>query len=147
MKIVKLTPSLAVKYGHHVKIAEAKHMLFVAGHVEKPTLPPKVYAYYTFGPFGRDLDDYGSDYDTYIFMDLIEGQSLDKAWESYDQSTKESVAAQLNDFVSGLRRLELPMAEGQPYIGGVNRTPIVDQILDTYEYKGNKLISNLCIKC
>lgn len=31
----------------------------------------------------------------HIFMDLVEGQDLDRAWEGFDKDTKERVAGQL----------------------------------------------------
>jgi hypothetical protein len=42
-------------------------------------------------PLDRDIDDYGSLFDTYIFMSLVEGQTLDLAWDSYDELTKTHV--------------------------------------------------------
>lgn len=90
VKIVKLSPDMVVKYGSHVTVVEAKSMAFVS---EKTTVPvPKVFACYSYGPIQRDVDDYGSLFDTYIFMSYVEGQTLDTVWESYDETTKRGIA-------------------------------------------------------
>lgn len=68
--VLRLSPDMVVKYGPHVTITEAQSMIFVAEHT-KATPIPKVFAYCTYGPLNRDIDDYGSLFDTYIFMSLV----------------------------------------------------------------------------
>lgn len=49
-------------------------MLFVGENTD--TVPvPKTFACYVYGPICRDIHDYGSLYDTYIFMRFVESQS------------------------------------------------------------------------
>lgn len=52
-------------------------MRFVEQHTEN--LPvPKIFACYTYGPIRRDIEDYGSLFNIYIFMSFVEGQTLVK---------------------------------------------------------------------
>ncbi|KAB8276432.1 kinase-like protein [Aspergillus minisclerotigenes] len=123
--IAKISPEIVVKFGSHVTLNEAKKYLF---------------AYYTYGPIHRDILDYGSLFDTYIFMSFVEGHSLDKARETYDEATKSRVTNQLKGFIHELR--EIPP---RGYIGSVDFSPVDDPILDgpftTKEAFDNALIS------
>ncbi|KAK2801643.1 hypothetical protein FQN51_005187 [Onygenales sp. PD_10] len=94
VRIAKISPDIVVKHGTHVRVTEANSMLFVSQNTT--TVPvPKIFGCYTYGPIDRDIEDYGSLYDTYVFMSFVEGQTLDTVWESYDGTTKQSVADQL----------------------------------------------------
>ena len=48
---------------------------------QKQLCPLKDFAYYTYGSIDRDIGDYGSLYDAYIFMSFVDGETSDKAWE------------------------------------------------------------------
>ena len=78
VKIAKISGEVVVKFGSHVTISEAKNMVFVKKNTENVPVP-KVFACYSYGPIHRDTDDYGSLYDTYIFMSFVEGQCLDRS--------------------------------------------------------------------
>jgi hypothetical protein len=91
--IVKISPEVVVKFSPDINIIEAKSMIHVAQNTSVPV--PKVFAYYTYGPIDRDIDDYGSLYDTFIFMSFIDGETLDTAWNNFDISTKSHVSRQL----------------------------------------------------
>jgi len=52
-------------------------MKFIGRDYADPINPPNI-CLYTYGPIERDIDDYGSSFDTYIFMDFVEGQDLDR---------------------------------------------------------------------
>lgn len=81
-------------------------MLFVGENTD--TVPvPKTFACYVYGPICRDIHDYGSLYDTYIFMRFVESQSLDYVWESYDETTKNRVSVQLKEYFDGLRNIDM----------------------------------------
>ncbi|GLA67827.1 hypothetical protein AtubIFM55763_000076 [Aspergillus tubingensis] len=120
VQIVKISPEVAVKFGSHVTLHEA----------EKTVPVPKTFAYYSYGPIDRDVDDYGSLYDNYIFMSYVEGQRLDKAWDTYNSVTKGRIAGQLKGYLDGLRQVE-----HRNYIGSVDRGPLRDSILGDLEYK------------
>ncbi|KAI2820995.1 hypothetical protein CBS63078_1696 [Aspergillus niger] len=133
VKIAKISSEIVVKFGPHVTLTEAKNMVFVEDNTR--TVPvPKVFAYYTHGPFNRDADDYGSLYDTYIFMSFIEGQSLDRVWETYDSITKAQISTQLKDYIGELR--QIGNGNGSYYIGSVGPGPVTDPILENYHNKG-----------
>lgn len=66
-------------------------MIYMARNTESVPVP-KVYVYYTYGPINRDIGDYGSLFDIYIFMSLVNGQKLDAAWNSYDKTTKTRIS-------------------------------------------------------
>ncbi|KAB8225469.1 kinase-like protein [Aspergillus novoparasiticus] len=119
VRIAKISPEIVVKFGSHVTLNEAKSMAFV-GENTKAMPVPKVFACYTYGPIHRDILDYGSLFDTYIFMGFVEGYSLDKAWETYDEATKNRVTNQLNG----------------DYIGSVDFSPVADPILDDCSNQG-----------
>lgn len=127
---MKISPEVVVKFGSHVTLHEAKSMLFVNQNTE--TVPvPKIFAYYSYGPIARDIGDYGSYYNNYIFMGYVEGQRLDKVWDTYDSVTKTRIAGQLKGYLDELRQ-----AEHRNYIGSVDRGPLRDPILGDLEYKG-----------
>ncbi|KAL4961130.1 kinase-like protein [Aspergillus stella-maris] len=122
VEIARISPEVVVKYGTHVTATEAKSMLFV-GENTPTLLVPKIFAYYTYGPIDRDIDDFGSLSDTYIFMSYIDGQSLDKVWDTYDEQTKQRVAGQLKGHIDELRGIS-----SAGYIGSVGSGPVTDPI-------------------
>lgn len=65
-------------------------------------------------------------------MSFVEGQSLDKAWESYDEATKNHITNQLKGYFYELRKI----SNGHNYIGSVDFGPVADPILDSYHIKG-----------
>ena len=76
--LLKISPTMTVKCGGHTSLIEAETMLYVA---EKTSIPiPKVFVAYTHGPIERELVEFGSIYDTYIFMEFTEGENLEKSW-------------------------------------------------------------------
>ncbi|GCB24331.1 hypothetical protein AAWM_07216 [Aspergillus awamori] len=130
VKIAKISPEVVVKFGSHVTLSEAKSMMFVEQNTE--TVPvPKIFAFYSYGPIDRDIEDYGSLFDNYIFMSFVEGQSLDKTWEAYDSVTKSRVANQLKGYFRELRQID-----HSHYIGSVDLGPVTDPILEGYGIKG-----------
>jgi len=121
--LAKMSPSMLVKYGTHVSLIEAKNMLYVA---ERTSIPvPKLFAAYAYGPLDRDVGDYGSVYDTYIFMEFIEGEDLGKTWEKYTSDEKEMISKDLKKHMKELRSLPAP-----GYIGSVHEGPVTDCILE-----------------
>lgn len=130
VKIAKISGEVVVKFGSHVTISEAKNMVFVKKNTENVPVP-KVFACYSYGPIHRDTDDYGSLYDTYIFMSFVEGQCLDRVWESYDETMKNRIASQLKGYFHKLRNID-----SDNYIGLVDLGPVTDPILESHHMKG-----------
>ncbi|BDD63618.1 hypothetical protein MPDQ_004267 [Monascus purpureus] len=127
--IVKVAPQVVVKFGPSVTIHEAKNMIYVAKNTSVPV--PTVFACYTYGPIDRDVEDYGSLFDTYIFMSFIDGQTLDTVWDSCSEHTKAAIAAQLKSYMEEIRNI----GDGS-YIGSVDHGPVTDQILSNHHTKG-----------
>ena len=128
--VAKIAPTVVVKYGALVNLVEAKSMMFASRNTQNIPIP-KVLGYYRYGPIDRDVGDYGSLFDTYIFMEFMEGQTLATVWDDYDEHTKSMVASQLEGYMRELRSIS-----GGSYIGSVHRGPVLDQTLERFERKG-----------
>ncbi|KAI4930899.1 uncharacterized protein J4E92_004733 [Alternaria infectoria] len=121
--LAKMSPTIAVKWGHHASLIEAKNMLYVAENTSIPV--PKLYAAYAYGPIDRDLNDHATVYDVYIFMEFIEGEDLRKSWDKRTSTEKQAISADLKKHMDELR--SLPPA---PYIGSVDEGPVTDNMLE-----------------
>ncbi|KAI9849020.1 MAG: hypothetical protein M1837_005911 [Sclerophora amabilis] len=117
----KASETMALRCSSCVSIVEAKTLKFLAQ--KKISRVPKLLAAYTFGPLNRKIEDHGSLYDTYIFTEFIEGETLETMWPSYDNETKTRIAEQLKEFWDTLR--SIPRAD---YIGSVFRGPLLDHM-------------------
>jgi aminoglycoside phosphotransferase (APT) family kinase protein len=114
---------MLVKYGTHASLIEAKNMLYVA---ERTSIPvPRLFAAYAYRPLDRDVEDFGSVYDTYIFMEFIEGEDLEKSWGRHTSTEKQMISTDLKRYMTELR--SLPAAN---YIGSVHGGPVTDIILE-----------------
>ncbi|KAE8416534.1 hypothetical protein BDV36DRAFT_310021 [Aspergillus pseudocaelatus] len=118
------------KFGSHVTLNEAKSMIFVGENTKKIPVP-KIFACYTYGPIYGDILDFGCLFDTYIFMSFVEGQTLDKAWETYDKATKHRVNIQLKQCICELHEINL-----SDYIGSVSFGPVTDPIWERLPNQG-----------
>jgi hypothetical protein len=118
-----------VKYGDSVQLIEAKSMEFVARHTSLPV--PQVYAAYTYGPFEDRDEEWSSKYDTYIFMDFVDGQTLEKEWSSLHDEAKSRIMTELKAYFAQLRAIP-----GGTYIGSLNDGPVMDSILEYWPMKG-----------
>ncbi|KAJ8111343.1 hypothetical protein OPT61_g6038 [Boeremia exigua] len=107
-QLAKMSPSMLVKYAERTSI-----------------LIPKLFAAYAYGPLDRDIGDFGSVYDTYIFMELIEGEDLGRSWGNCTSTEKEMISADLKKHITELRALPMP-----GYIGSVDEGPVTDIILE-----------------
>jgi hypothetical protein len=121
-QLAKISSSMLVKYGTHASLIEAKNMLYVA---ERTSIPvPKLFAAYAYGPLDRDVEDFGSVYDTYIFMEFIKGEDLGRSWEGCTSAEKQMISTDLKKHMTELR--SLPAAN---YIGSVHEGPVTDIML------------------
>jgi hypothetical protein len=127
VKITKLSPGLLVKYGDNVHMNEAVTSDFVGRHTSIPI--PRVYAAYTHGPFEVRGEEWSSKYDTYIFMEFVEGQTLEKEWD-LDEVSKSRVMGDLQGYLEQLWGIP-----GGTYIGSIHNGPVMDSI---FEYQPNK---------
>ena len=120
--LAKLSSTMVVKWGQTVNPIEAKTMLFVA---EKTSIPvPKIHSAYIDGPLERD--GLGTlPYDVYIFMQFVDGETLDKQWPGYDIETKNQITTELKDYMEQLHSIT-----GGSYVGSVDRGPVTDVLLE-----------------
>jgi hypothetical protein len=119
---------MVMKYGDSVRLSEARTLEFVRHHTSIPV--PRVYAAYTYGPFEERDEEWHSKYDTYHFLDLVEGQTLEKEWGNLGDDEKSRVMHELQGYLEQLRAVP-----GGTYIGSLNNGPVMDVIL---EYQPNK---------
>ncbi|KAF1830483.1 hypothetical protein BDW02DRAFT_642124 [Decorospora gaudefroyi] len=75
--LAKISLAMVIKYGTHVSLIEAKNMLYVAKNTSIPVL--QLVVAYAYGPLDRDIDDFGSVYATYLFMQFINSKDLEKS--------------------------------------------------------------------
>lgn len=121
-QLPKMPPSILVRYGTHASLIEANDMLYVA---ERTSIPiPRLFAAYAYGPLDRDVDDFGSVYDTYI-MEFVEGEYLGKSWRKYTSTEKQMISSDLKKHMTELRSLLPP-----GYIGSLHEGPVTDIILE-----------------
>jgi hypothetical protein len=122
-QLAKMSPPMLVKYGTHASLIEAKNMLYVAQQTSIPV--PRLFAAYAYGPLDRDVDDFGSVYDTYIFMEFVEGEDPGKSWGKYTAAEKKTISTDVKKHITEPR--SLPAAT---YIGSVHEGPVTDVILE-----------------
>jgi len=114
---------MLVKYGTHASLIEAKNMLYVA---ERTSIPvPRLFAAYAYRPLDRDIDDFGSVYGTYNFMEFIEGEDLAKLSRKLTPTEKQTISTNLKKHIAELR--SLPPAN---HVGSVYEGLVTDVILE-----------------
>nr|POE79505.1 hypothetical protein CFP56_07570 [Quercus suber] len=130
--IVKVSPHLVVKYGQSVKVTEAETLLFMERVA--PGIPaPRLHACYKIGPYDRDMTEWRSAYDTYIVMDFVEGECLDKVWDDIDEQGKAEIATQLHAYTREMRSIT---QEKESTIGSVAHGPLQDWIFENHSSQG-----------
>ncbi|KAL1966937.1 hypothetical protein VTN77DRAFT_3681 [Rasamsonia byssochlamydoides] len=143
--VMKLSPTVVVKFGPSVKVSEALHMLYVKEHTDIP-VPEVLACYTTYNNNGPHAQEDGFDGRkvgtcTYIFTKLVDGETLLTAWRKYDGPTKARVTEQLKSYMEQLRGLG-----PSSYIGSVDGGPVSDMLLDQYDnLKGRYNVSPLHI--
>ncbi|KAI0117738.1 kinase-like protein [Nemania sp. FL0031] len=118
--------NLLVKFGHprHVSLEEALVMrtmkqLFPGGEVPVPEV------------FGWRVDK-GQNF---VYMSLIKGQTLWKAWSSLTQMDKKAICAQLSQIVAALRQIRQPSPD-RLFIGSITRGSVQDRYFDYFRRPG-----------
>jgi len=104
---------LLVKYGTEITSAEGQCLLFLRKKL--PTVPvPKV--------FGWCEDDD----QVFIYMELMEGITLEKSWDTLPEDDRLALCQQLRGMIDSWRRLSCDLTP--PYIGHVNKQPLLDVV-------------------
>jgi hypothetical protein len=84
---------LCVKYGTEVTIAEGQCLLFVRSKLSQHVPVPEVYKW---------CKDDGQ---VFIYMELMDGVTLEKSWESFNEENRLAVCEQLRCMVDAWRSL------------------------------------------
>ena len=109
-RVIRVDKDTVLKYGRDVRLAEAEAMHLVA---EKTTIAcPKIIGAYV-------LDDI-----TYIIMSYEEGREFSDIWETSEQTVKDRLTQQLEDYVQQMRQMK-----GE-FIGGIDYFACQDGIFD-----------------
>lgn len=118
-----------MKYGPSVRIKEAETLKYLAD--VQVSLPfPKFFASYTRTPVQIDPDNQDALH-TYIFLEYIPGEALDKVWPTLSKDTKTAICCKLGNIVEELRALPPPY-----YTGSVNEGPVLDNVVEQLNSQG-----------
>ncbi|OGM42618.1 hypothetical protein ABOM_009584 [Aspergillus bombycis] len=117
-KVVRVNKHFAVKMGNGVPLIEAENMKFLAANSKVPV--PKVYAAFR---------DPGTK-KTYIIMQYLHGDTLQKLLPSLTQAEKAAICNSIKNAITELRSIPPPgyfgMLNRQPYLDGVFWTKALD---------------------
>jgi hypothetical protein len=97
---------LLVKYGTEVTLADGQCLLFIRNTLSEVVPVPEVYGWC------KDDDQ------VFIYMELVDGMTLEKSWDTMTEGEKTSVGQQLHDMVDALRGLK--QDSWPPFIGKFN---------------------------
>ncbi|KAH6618833.1 hypothetical protein C7974DRAFT_400979 [Boeremia exigua] len=81
---------LLVKYGTEVTLAEGQCLLFIRNTLSRVVPVPEVYGWCKDGN------------QVFIYMELVDGITLEKSWDTMIEGEKTSVCQQLHDMVDAL---------------------------------------------
>ncbi|CAK7227452.1 hypothetical protein SCUCBS95973_006548 [Sporothrix curviconia] len=106
---------LFVKFGYLVSEAEAQCLILVRKYL--PTVPvPEVYGWLH---DGRQC---------FIYVELLEGETLEDCWDDLSSDDKRIVCEQLRGFVATWRRLPQTLFASESFIGNVAGGSLLDWI-------------------
>jgi hypothetical protein len=97
---------LLVKYGTEVTLAEGQCLLFIRNNLSEVVPVPEVYGWC------KDGDQ------AFIYMELVNGMTLETSWDTMIEGEKTAVCQQLHDMVDALRGLK--QDSWPPFIGKFN---------------------------
>ncbi|RAQ61028.1 phosphotransferase enzyme family protein [Aspergillus flavus] len=107
--------NLIVKFGFYVTIVEALNLWMVKkGFHDKVPVP---------GIFGWPVDDEGY---VFIYMELIEGPTLEECWNRLCTIEKRAISDQLSRIAETLRQLKKDPSDH--FIGSINREWLLDYV-------------------
>ena len=114
----KISSSTVVKRSIKITPVEARTMLFVK---EKTSIPiPKLYAAYEYKCAQGDPTNAQRLAGTYLFMEYIQGDTLENVWGTYGDASKSKIEVELRIYMDQLRSLPAP-----GYIGSVDQGQIL----------------------
>ncbi|EFY96459.2 hypothetical protein X797_009884 [Metarhizium robertsii] len=109
---------LLVKYGADVKVNEALTQVWVREQLLGKVPVPEVFGW---------IEDKRQ---TFIYMSLIEGDTLQNRWKDLEESERITVCQELREMVQAWRGLKHD--EDGPYIGGLHKQPLNEIFLSDH---------------
>lgn len=103
--------NLIVKYGTTLSIAEGQCMWAIRSTLGQQVLVPEVYGWFRDGK------------EVFIYMQLIEGQTLEDTWDTLAQTERASIHHELCRIVKSLQSLRQP--PGDSFVGELDIACIV----------------------
>lgn len=94
---------LLVKYGREITIAEGQCLLFIRNTLSDIVPVPEVYGWCK------------DDEQVFIYMELVDGITLEKSWETMTESERMAVCQQLREMINAWRGLKQEFSP--PFIG------------------------------
>ena len=85
--------NLLVKYGSEITLAEGQCLWFIRRYLSRDVPVPEIYGWC------RDGDE------TFLFMELIQGDTLEQRWDSLPEEEKTGICAQLRHMTAAWRGL------------------------------------------
>ncbi len=85
--------NLLVKYGSEITLAEGQCLWFIRHHLSKGVPVPEMYGW------RKDGDE------TFLYMELINGDTLERRWNSLSERDRTAVCVQLSQMTSAWRGL------------------------------------------
>ncbi|PKY05734.1 hypothetical protein P168DRAFT_130015 [Aspergillus campestris IBT 28561] len=106
---------LIVKYGADVTVTEARTQQLVYERLSGVVPVPEVFGWTEDGE------------QVFIYMALVEGETLEKRWGVLNEEEREAICKELNGMVKAWRSLEYP--DQGLYVGSLNNHPLNDIFL------------------
>lgn len=91
---------LIVKWGEDVTVAEGQCLWFIKRHLEHSVAVPKIFGWRQDGN------------QTFLYLELIHGDTLASRWNGLRQAEKATVCEQLRNMIASWRRIEKPREAG-----------------------------------
>lgn len=104
---------LIVKWGDDVTIAEGRCFWFIDRHLRQSVPVPQVLGWSQVGD------------QTFLYLELIEGDTLASRWDDLRDSEKATICTQLRDMISSWRRIVKPPGSAVP-LSQIGDQPLMD---------------------
>ncbi|KAK9854401.1 hypothetical protein MYU51_004419 [Penicillium brevicompactum] len=111
---------LIVKYGADATIVEAETQHMVHNKLKGKVPVPEVFGW---------TEDSGQ---VFIYMSLIEGETLEQRWGALNEEEREAVCRELNGMAKIWKTLDYPNHDHILYVGGLGNQPLNDIFLSSH---------------
>ncbi|KAK2799671.1 hypothetical protein FQN51_006803 [Onygenales sp. PD_10] len=109
--------NLIVKFGPRVTVEEALCLHMIRRILPDKVPVPEVYGWKVEG---------GT---VFIYMELIQGETLHDRWDSLSGSDRSSICDELHEIISSLRQVGQDPTD--PFIGSIARRPLLDYVFES----------------